>query len=59
MLPNQGFNEFDRLSHRSPSPMASPNLISHMPGAGISGWNGIPQEVTSPKILRLPSYNQI
>ncbi|KAJ9544785.1 hypothetical protein OSB04_024492 [Centaurea solstitialis] len=41
MLQNQGINELDRLRHRSPSPMASLDLISHAPG---TGWNGFPQE---------------
>lgn len=45
MLPNQGFGELDRLRHRSPSPMGSANLMSNVAGAGLSGWNGIPQEV--------------
>ncbi|KAL4557749.1 hypothetical protein LXL04_035937 [Taraxacum kok-saghyz] len=40
MLQNQGFNEFERMRHRSPSPMASSDLMSHVPG----GWNGLPQE---------------
>lgn len=35
-MANQGFNELDMLRHRSPSPMASPDL---------SGWNAFPQEV--------------
>lgn len=45
MLPNQGFNDFDRLRHRSPSPMASSNLVPNMPRTAIGGWNGLPQEV--------------
>ncbi|XP_047252991.1 KH domain-containing protein At3g08620 isoform X4 [Capsicum annuum] len=44
MLPNQGFGELDRLRHRSPSPMGSANLMSNVTGAGLSGWNGLPQE---------------
>ncbi|XP_024962451.1 KH domain-containing protein At3g08620-like [Cynara cardunculus var. scolymus] len=44
MLPNQGFNELDRLRHRSPSPMASSNLMSNVGGTRMSGWNGLPQE---------------
>ncbi|CAH9061697.1 unnamed protein product [Cuscuta europaea] len=45
-MPNQGFNELDRLRHRSPSPMASSNLMSNVAGAGGlgGGWNGLPQE---------------
>ncbi|KAK9067764.1 hypothetical protein SSX86_011875 [Deinandra increscens subsp. villosa] len=34
-MANQGFSELDRLRHRSPSPMASPD---------VTGWNGFPQE---------------
>ncbi|KVH94996.1 K Homology domain-containing protein, partial [Cynara cardunculus var. scolymus] len=41
MLQSQGINELDRLRHRSPSPMASSDLMSHVPG---TGWNGFPQE---------------
>lgn len=44
MLPNQGFGELDRLRHRSPSPMGSGNLMPNVAGAGLSGWNGLPQE---------------
>ncbi|KAL3536622.1 hypothetical protein ACH5RR_005083 [Cinchona calisaya] len=44
MMPNQGFGDLDRLRHRSPSPMASSNLMSNVSGTGISGWNGLPQE---------------
>uniref|UniRef100_A0A6N2KZP9 Uncharacterized protein n=1 Tax=Salix viminalis TaxID=40686 RepID=A0A6N2KZP9_SALVM len=40
----QGFGDFDRLRHRSPSPMASSNLLSNVGGTGLSGWNGLPQE---------------
>lgn len=45
MMSNQGFTDFDRLRHRSPSPMASPNHMSNVPGAGYGGWNGLPPEV--------------
>ncbi|CAI9097152.1 OLC1v1033507C2 [Oldenlandia corymbosa var. corymbosa] len=44
MVPNQGFGDLDRLRHRSPSPMASSNLMPNIAGSGISGWNGLPQE---------------
>ncbi|KAL3531586.1 hypothetical protein ACH5RR_005107 [Cinchona calisaya] len=44
MMPNQGFGDLDRLRHRSPSPMASSNLMSNVAGTGIAGWNGLPQE---------------
>lgn len=44
MMPNHSFSEFERLRHRSPSPMASTNPLSNVGGAGLSGWNGLPQE---------------
>ncbi|XP_022978253.1 KH domain-containing protein At2g38610-like isoform X2 [Cucurbita maxima] len=44
MMSNQGFCDLDRLQHRSPSPMASSNLISNVSTTGLSGWNGLPQE---------------
>ncbi|KAF4392181.1 hypothetical protein G4B88_026170 [Cannabis sativa] len=44
MMSNQGFGDFDRLRHRSPSPMASSNLMSNVSGTGLGGWNGLPQE---------------
>lgn len=43
MLQNQGYNELDRLQHRSLSPMASLDIMSHIP----RGWSGFPQEVTN------------
>ncbi|CAN8269539.1 unnamed protein product [Cochlearia groenlandica] len=45
MMSNQGFTDFDRLRHRSPSPMASPtHHMSNVPGARLGGWNGLPPE---------------
>ncbi|KAL9303679.1 hypothetical protein ACSQ67_020942 [Phaseolus vulgaris] len=44
MLSNQGFGDFDRLRHRSPSPMASSNLMSSVTGSGLGGWNSLQQE---------------
>ncbi|CAM8924570.1 hypothetical protein QQ045_021534 [Rhodiola kirilowii] len=44
MMSNQGFGDIDRLQHRSPSPMASSNLMPKIPGPGVGGWNGLPQE---------------
>ncbi|KAF8397062.1 hypothetical protein HHK36_018700 [Tetracentron sinense] len=44
MMSNQGFGDFDRVQHGSPSPMASPNFISNVGGTGLGGWNGLPQE---------------
>lgn len=53
MLSNQGFGDFDRLRHRSPSPMAPSNLMSNVPGTGLGGWNGLQQEVTAAQIIYL------
>jgi len=50
MLSNQGFGDFDRLRHRSPSPMASSNLMSNVSGTGLGGWNSLQQEVTAFKL---------
>jgi len=44
MLTNQGFADFDRLRHRSPSPMSSSNLTG---GTGLPGWNNLQHEVNS------------
>ncbi|XP_057435445.1 KH domain-containing protein At2g38610-like isoform X2 [Lotus japonicus] len=44
MLSNQGFGDFDRLRHRSPSPMASSNIMSNVSGTGLGGWNSLQQE---------------
>ncbi|XVF84132.1 hypothetical protein PTKIN_Ptkin17bG0001400 [Pterospermum kingtungense] len=44
MMSNQGFGDFDRMRHRSPSPMASSNLMSNVSGTGLGGWNSLPQE---------------
>lgn len=48
MMSSQGFGDFDRLQHRSPSPMASSNFMPKVHGPNIGGWNGIPQEVPIP-----------
>ncbi|XP_047322902.1 KH domain-containing protein At2g38610-like [Impatiens glandulifera] len=45
MVPNQAFGDLDRLQHRSPSPMASSNIISNAARNVMGGWNGgLPQE---------------
>ncbi|KAK4432226.1 KH domain-containing protein [Sesamum alatum] len=44
MMPNQSFSDLERLRHRSPSPMASTDLLSNVAGTGLAGWNGLPQE---------------
>ncbi|GAB2272062.1 hypothetical protein Dimus_006882 [Dionaea muscipula] len=49
MISNQGFGDFDRRQHRSPSPMASANMMSNVHGLGLGGWNGIAQEITHAK----------
>ncbi|KAI3874671.1 hypothetical protein MKW98_010339 [Papaver atlanticum] len=41
---NQGFNEFDRMQHGSPSPMVSSNHMSNVGGSGLGGWNSLQQE---------------
>jgi len=55
MLSNQGFGDFDRLRHRSPSPMASSNLMSNVSGTGLGGWNSLQQEVTAFRLLIVAS----
>ncbi|KAL8154416.1 hypothetical protein V2J09_012176 [Rumex salicifolius] len=47
MMSNQGLGDFDRRQHRSPSPMASSNLMSNVHGSGLGGWNGLQQERVS------------
>ncbi|GAB4856208.1 hypothetical protein Ancab_014133 [Ancistrocladus abbreviatus] len=44
MMSNQGYGDFDRRQHRSPSPMASTNIMSNVHGQGLGGWNSLPQE---------------
>ncbi|KAL3622707.1 hypothetical protein CASFOL_032064 [Castilleja foliolosa] len=44
MMPTQSYGEFERLRHRSPSPMASTNHFSNVAGTGLPGWNGLPRE---------------
>ncbi|KAK9755376.1 hypothetical protein RND81_01G020700 [Saponaria officinalis] len=44
MLPNQGYGDFDRRHHRSPSPMASANIMSNLHGGGYGVRNGMHQE---------------
>ncbi|KAG8481427.1 hypothetical protein CXB51_026227 [Gossypium anomalum] len=51
MMANQGFGDFDRLRHRSPSPMASSNLMSNVSGTGLGGWNSLTQEAMSKGLL--------
>ncbi|KAH9627130.1 hypothetical protein KSS87_015563 [Heliosperma pusillum] len=49
MLPNQGFGDFDRRQHRSPSPMASANIMPGFHGGGYGGWNGMhPERMSGP-----------
>ena len=42
MVSNHGFSDYDRLQYRSPSPMASANVLNDVGGGR---WNGIPPEV--------------
>jgi hypothetical protein len=46
MIPNQGFGDFNRVQHGSPSPMASFDVMQNSRGTGSSGWNGLPHEVS-------------
>ncbi|CAO2815933.1 unnamed protein product [Amaranthus hypochondriacus] len=49
MLPSQGFGDFDRRQHRSPSPMASANIVSNIHGGGYGVWNGLhPERLSGP-----------
>lgn len=48
MASNHGFSDYDRLQYRSPSPMASANLLSDVGGGG---WSGAHQEVSIHKAL--------
>nr|GLL33554.1 KH domain-containing protein At3g08620-like isoform X1 [Ipomoea trifida]GMD28293.1 KH domain-containing protein At3g08620-like isoform X1 [Ipomoea batatas]GMD29152.1 KH domain-containing protein At3g08620-like isoform X1 [Ipomoea batatas] len=47
MIPNQGFNDFDRLHRGSPRPMASLDMMQDIGGKGLGGWNSLQQEVMS------------
>ncbi|KAJ3669378.1 hypothetical protein LUZ60_011328 [Juncus effusus] len=44
MVPNHGFGDYDRLHHRSPSPMSSPNIRSNLgaPGMPAGPWTNNP-----------------
>ncbi|KAI4331653.1 hypothetical protein MLD38_029818 [Melastoma candidum] len=44
MMSNQGYGNFDRLRYRSPSPMASSNVLSNVSGTVLGGWNNLSQE---------------
>lgn len=45
MVPNHGFGDYDRLHHRSPSPMSSPNIRSNLGAPVLGPWNTLQQEV--------------
>lgn len=45
LVPNHGFGDYDRLHHRSPSPMSSPNIRSNLGGPVLGPWNTLQQEV--------------
>ncbi|KAK8631266.1 hypothetical protein V6N13_080021 [Hibiscus sabdariffa] len=54
MMSNQGFGDFDRMRHRSPSPMASSNIMSSVSGTGLGSWNSLPQErLSGPPGMRM------
>ncbi|XP_008803015.1 KH domain-containing protein SPIN1-like [Phoenix dactylifera] len=44
MVSNQGFGDFDRMQHGSPSPIASSNLIPNVGGTSLGGWSGLQHE---------------
>ncbi|KAE8714436.1 KH domain-containing protein [Hibiscus syriacus] len=44
MMSNQGFGDFDRMRHRSLSPMASSNIMSNISETGLGSWNNLLQE---------------
>lgn len=44
LVPNHGFGDYDRLHHRSPSPMSSPNIRSNLGGPVLGPWNTLQQE---------------
>ncbi|CAA6669223.1 unnamed protein product [Spirodela intermedia] len=47
MASNHGFSDYDRLQYRSPSPMASANLLSDVGGGG---WSGVhPERFGAPR----------
>ncbi|MQL79804.1 hypothetical protein Taro_012254 [Colocasia esculenta] len=47
MVSNHGFSDYDRLQYRSPSPMASANLLSDVGGTGLGAWSGFQPEVNT------------
>lgn len=40
MLPNQGFNDFDRMQRGSPSPLNPLDVIPDVDSSGLIRWNG-------------------
>ncbi|URE15820.1 KH domain-containing protein [Musa troglodytarum] len=44
IVPNQWFGDYNRLQHRSPSPMATSFLNSDAGGTDFGVWSGCPQE---------------
>ncbi|XP_010922800.1 KH domain-containing protein SPIN1 [Elaeis guineensis] len=44
MVSNQGFGDFDRMQHGSPSPIVSSNLIPNVGGTSLGGWSGLQHE---------------
>ncbi|XP_043702751.1 KH domain-containing protein At3g08620-like isoform X1 [Telopea speciosissima] len=44
MVSNQGFSDYDRLQHGSPSPMSSSNFMPNVGGTGLNVWNSFQHE---------------
>lgn len=40
MIPNQVLSDYDRLQRGSPSPVGSIDMMQHVGGKGLGGWNG-------------------
>ncbi|XP_009617855.1 KH domain-containing protein At3g08620 isoform X2 [Nicotiana tabacum] len=40
MIPNQVLSDYDRLQRGSPSPVSSFDMMQHVGGKGLGGWNG-------------------
>ncbi|XP_059300721.1 KH domain-containing protein At3g08620-like [Lycium ferocissimum] len=40
MIPNQALSDYDRLQRGSPSPVGPYDMMQHVGGKGLGGWNG-------------------
>ena len=56
MVSNQGFGDFDRMQHGSPSPIVSSNLIPNVGGTSLGGWSGLQHEVNMYSPFHLHNY---